>query len=651
MCGIVGYWDNRGVDASVVENMAQQIRHRGPDSAGVWISEPPILAMAHRRLSIIDLTEAGHQPMLSPCNRFVITFNGEIYNHLELRLILENKKSGFDWCGHSDTETLLAALRHWGVEKALNKLEGMFAFALWDKKEKILTLARDRLGEKPLYYGWQNKTFLFASELKAFKSNPNFIGKIDRDAISLQMRHSYIPSPFTIYKKIRKLPPGCYLNINFEKNMSTDSLIPSPYWTVADTVKNGHQDLFFGSETDAIEDLDILLSKSVRKQMMSDVPLGSFLSGGIDSSLITALMQKESNKPIKTFTIGFDDSDYSEAIHAKNVSNHLGTDHNELYLSHQDALDVVPQLPSLYDEPFSDASQIPTFLLSKMTREHVTVSLSGDGGDELFGGYNRYVWSQEIWKHMSRFPLSVRKRIQSAIMTPPPQSLNKIIGYIRYLVPKNIRYNNMGDKIHKLAFLFDSPDQSHMYWKLISHWDNTTDLVLGLEKDPHTILSDNKRHLDGISFNEKMMYLDSMYYLPDDILVKVDRAAMGVSLETRVPFLDHKLVEFAWKIPLNMKIRDGHGKWLLKEILYKYVPRKLVDRPKMGFGIPLDSWLRGPLRDWGESLLDECRLKNDGYLNPEPIRKKWSEHLSGSRNWQYHLWDVLMFQAWLQKNK
>jgi len=650
MCGIVGYWDNIGVDTTIIENMVQQITHRGPDGAGIWISEIPTLALGHRRLSIVDLTQAGYQPMLSSCKRFVITFNGEIYNHLKIRAILNNENSGFNWRGHSDTETLITALQHWGIEKTLKKLEGMFAFALWDKQKKILTLGRDRLGEKPLYYGWQNKTFMFASELKAFKKNPNFIGEIDREAISLQMRHSYIPAPFTIYKNIRKLTPGCYLNINFEKMLSNDHLSPVPYWSFSDTIKKGQQNLLCGSETDAIDGLDILLTNSVHKQMMSDVPVGAFLSGGIDSSLITALMQINSNKPINTFTIGFNESDYSEAIHAKLVSEYLGTNHNELYLSHQDALDIIPQLPTLYDEPFSDASQIPTFLLSKMTRDHVTVSLSGDGGDELFGGYNRYVWSRSIWQYLNKFPLPIRKIIQNILMTFPPLTWNKLIDNISHLLPRKMRFNNMGDKIHKLANLFDSPNQSYMYSKLISHWDNTTDLVLGLKKEPHTILSDNNKYLKELSFTENMMYIDSISYLPDDILVKVDRASMGVSLETRVPFLDHNLIEFSWKIPLHMKILEGEGKWLLKEVLYKYVPRKLVDRPKMGFGIPIDSWLRGPLREWGESLLDENKLRKQGYLNPEPIRKKWSEHQSGNRNWQYHLWDVLMFQSWLDNN-
>lgn len=643
MCGIAGIYqstESGSALANTARKISQSLSHRGPDDAGEWYDAPARLVLIHRRLSILDQSLAGHQPMVSPSGRFVIAFNGEVYNHLDIRKSIEREVGSFQWRGRSDTETLLAAIEVWGLKKTLRRSIGMFAIALWDKASRALTLARDRMGEKPIYYGWQQGVFIFGSELKALKAHPAFESKIDRGAIALQMRHNYIPAPYSIYHGIRKLPPGCCVEVAKSSYMQGE---PWPYWSFSAALERARMNPFVGTDSEAVQALDGLLSSAVSQQMIADVPLGAFLSGGIDSSAIVALMQSKSLRPVKTFTIGFREENYNEAISAKAVAAHLGTDHTELYVSSQQALDVISRLPTLYDEPFSDSSQIPTFLVSEMTRHHVKVSLSGDGGDELFGGYNRYHMTSSMWKRISKLPVPLRQLIASLLRLLPPNRWDLLSKWI----PGGDLHANFGDKIHKGASVLASSTPEQLYTNFVTHWSDPASLVIGGIEYP-TQVTAPQFSLDGMI--EQMMALDLVSYLPDDILCKVDRAAMGVSLETRVPMLDHRLVEFSCQLPLRMKIRGGQGKWILRQVLYKYIPKELVDRPKMGFGVPIDTWLRGPLRDWAESLLDESRLRREGYFRPEPIRKKWLEHLSGKRNWQYHLWDVLMFNQWLEEN-
>jgi asparagine synthase (glutamine-hydrolysing) len=649
MCGLVGFLGgvaSNSSDTVSLRRMSDQIFLRGPDDAGDWSDSETRIALAHRRLAIVDLTPAGHQPMWSSDGRFVIVFNGEIYNHLSIRSELDRQGKAPIWRGHSDTETLLAGIQVWGIEDTLKKSIGMFAIALWDKQTKTLSLARDRLGEKPLYYGWQGDgeqaVFLFGSELKALKAHPAFQAEIDRDALSLLMRHNYIPAPYSIYQGIRKLPPGCLLTVT--KAQREPTLVY--YWSASGVISEGGGNPFSGSSEQAVNELEVLLKSAVLQQMMADVPLGAFLSGGIDSSTVVALMQAQSDRPVKTFTIGFNEAGYNEAVHAKAVAAHLGTEHTELYVTPQQALNVIPRLPSLYCEPFSDSSQIPTFLVSQLARQHVTVSLSGDAGDELFCGYNRYVMASRLWRKLSRFPAASRRLLASGLTALSPSGWNALLGPMQGMFPASLQQANLGDKLHKGAGVLAADSVDALYLGLVSHWDDPSNLILG-GKEPPTLLTGNSPQLSGLDDIQRMMALDTMTYLPDDILVKMDRAAMGVSLESRVPFLDHRVVEFAWRLPQSMKLHDGVGKWALRQVLYRYVPKALIERPKMGFGVPIDVWLRGPLKEWAESLLDESRLRREGFFNPLPIRQKWAEHLSGRRNWQYHLWDVLMFQAWL----
>jgi asparagine synthase (glutamine-hydrolysing) len=661
MCGIAGFLTNNSItldNAEAIANgMALTIQHRGPDDGGVWFDDQAGIALAHRRLSILDLSPAGHQPMASKSNRYVIAFNGEIYNHLELRRELEMMSqtssitakdvAAINWRGHSDTETLLAGFEAWGVEATLKKTLGMFAISLWDKEDKVLTLARDRMGEKPLYYGFQNNTFLFGSELKALKAHPEFLSEIDRDVLCLYLRHCYIPAPYSIYKGIKKLLPGTYVQVRLEDDANSSSMTPKSYWSMEDEVARGIDNPFIGGDDQAINALDRQLKQSIGLQMMADVPLGAFLSGGVDSSTVVALMQSQSSLPVKTFSIGFDEAQYNEADYAKAVAKHLGTDHTELYVSSAEAIKVIPLLGKMYDEPFADSSQIPTFLVSKMAKQHVTVSLSGDGGDELFGGYNRYLLADK-WKKIEYVPFALRKLLGHLIKTLSPESWDAIFQQVSKF--KTLP-SNMGEKLEKLANRLEKIDGAHnLYYSLVSEIDYPEQIVLrGLE--PKTWLTKSTMKVSLNDAKQEMMFLDAMTYLPDDILVKVDRAAMANSLETRVPLLDHRVVELATQLPMNMKIRNGKTKWLLRQVLYQYVPKELIERPKAGFGIPLAQWLRGPLKDWAESLLDEKRLVQEGYFNVHFIRNLWQAHLSGKRNHQSLIWSLLMFQAWLEEHK
>lgn len=647
MCGLAGYWKVSGHSTlaaeAVVSAMASQIAHRGPDDQGVWTDTDSGIALAHRRLSILDLSPHGHQPMLSHCGRYVIAFNGEVYNFSTLRQELELGGVAPAWRGHSDTEVMLAAIAAWGLEASLKKFVGMFAFALWDRENRTLSLARDRLGEKPLYYGWQGETFLFGSELKALKAHPEFCAEIDRDALTLFLRHNAIPSPYSIFRGIRKLPPGTFLQLQAGQRDTR----PQVYWSAKLAAEIGQRNLFRGSDAEAVTELERLLGQAVGGQMVADVPLGAFLSGGIDSTAVVALMQAQSSRPVRTFTIGFNEAGYNEAEHAHTVARHLGTEHTELYVTSRDAMEVIPGLSAVYDEPFADSSQIPTCLVSRLARQHVTVSLSGDGGDELFGGYNRYFWARNIWRKLGWMPRPLRAALAGVLTTLPPAAWNSAFLKLEQWLPARLRYANPGDKLHKAAEILAVRSPEEIYLGLVSHWKNPEQLVQG-SREPPSLLTDPAYRADLPDFEHRMMYLDTVTYLPDDILTKVDRAAMSVSLETRVPLLDHRVVEFAWTLPLAMKIRHGQGKWLLRQVLYRHVPQAMMERPKMGFGVPIDHWLRGPLKPWAEMLLSPERLRREGLFDPVPIQHKWIEHQSGSRNWSYYLWDILMYQAWVE---
>jgi asparagine synthase (glutamine-hydrolysing) len=643
VCGITGFLGGSRFELAIAERMASTIMTRGPDDAGVWGNESSGVVLAHRRLSILDLSPAGHQPMLSPCQRYVLVFNGEIYNHLDLRSTLESEGGQFAWRGHSDTETLLAALRHWGIRNTLERLNGMFAFALWDAQESTLFLARDRMGEKPLYYGSSGKTFLFGSELKALAAHPDWHGEVNRDALALFMRHNYVPSPWSIYRGITKLPPAHFVAIRRDEGACAIGE-PQCYWNLGriaeqGVVKSG------GDPVVLTEELDQLLCDAVVRRMAADVPLGAFLSGGYDSTMVAAQMQANSKAPIKTFTIGFHEAEFDEAKHAKRVAAHLGTDHTELYVTPDEAMAVIPKLPTIYDEPFADSSQIPTFLVSQLARKYVTVSLSGDGGDELFCGYNRYVLGYRVWRILRLLPLSLRRGLAFYFNHAPGRVLDAVQ---RRLLPTRLRVSNLTDRLPKLADVLLHSSGEAYYHQLVSHWKDPDKIVLE-GHEPETLLGNQAKLPKLPDLRERMMYLDMMTYLPDDILTKVDRASMAVSLEARVPLLDHRLVEFAWRVPTGLKFRDGQGKWLLKQVLSRYVPHELMDRPKMGFGVPIEHWLCGSLREWAEALLNENRLRTEGFFNPAPIRQLWNEHLSGKRRWHYYLWNVLMFQAWLEK--
>lgn len=649
MCGLIGGWSRQrfGELRAALPRMTDALVHRGPDDNGNWFDADGGIALGHRRLAIVDLSPAGHQPMASASGRWVIAFNGEIYNHMDLRARLESMGRAPAWRGHSDTETLLAAIEAWGVEATLERSAGMFAITLWDRQERALWLARDRLGEKPLYYGWNRGVFLFGSELKALRTFPGFDAPVDRRALALYLRHNAVPAPFSIHQGMSKLLPGHWLRIGISELESSAVPQPVAYWSASGMAHAGCEAPFLGSENDAADQLEHLLCDAISRQMMSDVPLGAFLSGGIDSSLVVALMQAQSSQPVRTFSIGFSENAYNEAQHAAAVARHVGTDHTELYVSPADAMAVIPRLPKIYDEPFSDSSQIPTTLVAEMARRHVTVALSGDGGDELFGGYSRYLFASRMWERLARIPLPIRCLVEKGITAVPVRGWDALFRVGSPLMSGKQQLQRPGDKIHKGAAFLTSKSREELYRSLISLW--SPGALLGVDGGP--IDFGPPRGARMPSFIEYMMLEDACHYMPDDILVKVDRAAMSCSLETRVPLLDHRVFEFAWSLPMHLKMRGDTGKYLLRQVLYRHVPQTMFDRHKKGFSVPIDAWLRGPLKEWAADLLDPVKLREGGYFNPQPIVRKWEEHIAGVRNWQNHLWNILMFQAWLSEQR
>lgn len=660
MCGIAGFLgaELEGDEPqwrAVLEAMATTVRHRGPDGDGIWLDLPAGVGLAHRRLAILDLSGAGAQPMRSVSGRYWIVFNGEIYNFRELAA--ELAVLGTRFRGHSDTEVILGAVECWGLERTLERLSGMFAFALWDGQERQLHLARDRLGEKPLYYGVRNRALLFGSELKALRVHPAWSGEICREAVPLLLRYGYIPAPYSIYEGIYKLPAGSCLSLRaadlaVQQNVAPGGARgPRSYWTVRAAAEVGLSAPWNGTPDSAVDALEQQLATVIRQQMVADVPLGAFLSGGIDSSTVVALMQAQSARPVQSFTIGFEQAAFNEAEHAEAVARHLGTDHTELYVSARDALEVIPRLPQIYDEPFADPSQIPTFLVSQLARRRVTVALSGDGGDELFAGYNRYLWTDRVWARHGDIPRAVRVLAAALLAAVPAPRLDRMFELLARLLPVSaLRQPNLGAKLHKLAAALRAGSSTDLYRMLVSYWQQPSLTVLGSREPAGDIRVDNV--LAGTAtLMDNLMYWDQTGYLPGDNLVKVDRASMAVSLETRLPLLDHRLVEFAWRIPVELKVRDGQSKWLLRQVAYRYIPRELLERPKMGFSVPVAAWLRGPLREWGEDLLAPERLARQGLLAPDAVRQAWDAHQRGRTDAGLMLWPVLMLQAWYDEQQ
>jgi len=652
VCGIAGIWANRRIALSdTISAMTNCLAHRGPDDGGYWVDELAGLALGHRRLAIIDLSPQGHQPMHSRCGRFTITFNGEIYNYLEIRGKLDDelRSPTGGWHGHSDTEVALAAISAFGIERALELFVGMFALAVWDRETRSLYLARDRIGEKPLYYGIYKGVFLFASELRSIRQTQLVDLEIDRDAVASLLRFGYIPAPQSIYTKIRKMPAGSLITL-CSREMEVETL-PEPrrYWALNYAQQAARRmELLDTNFQLLIDELDLALRRSIKQQMISDVPLGAFLSGGIDSSTVVALMQAQSTRPVRTFTIGFLEEAYDESVYARAVARHLGTDHTEYIVTPQQALEVIPLLPEIYDEPFADSSQVPTFLVARLTRQQVTVSLSGDGGDELFAGYPRYLFGQRLSSLTGLFPLSARRAVAGALGALTPATWDRIL---EALLPKRLLQAISGQRLQRLAQFLRSGSLPNMYMTLVSQWQEPSEVVIGVEHDRYASVIEDYRCPVQDGFLDVMRYLDLMLYLPDDILVKVDRASMRVGLEARAPMLDHRIVELAWALPHHALVRRGEGKQILREVLYRYVPKNLVERPKRGFAMPMDEWLRGPLREWAEDLLSANALKAHGYLRADVVLKMWKEHLSGTHNRQPLLWSILMFQAWIARER
>jgi asparagine synthase (glutamine-hydrolysing) len=647
MCGIAGLLRPGGGDESglsaIAGRMTDALAYRGPDGAGYWTDARAGVAFGHRRLSVLDLSQAGSQPMHSDCGRFTVTFNGEIYNHLDIRAELEAAGSAPNWRGHSDTETLLCAVRHWGIEAALQRFSGMFALALWDEGERTLTLARDRFGEKPLFYGWSGTDLVFASELKALATHPEWSPSLDRDALTSFMRYAYVPAPSTIWAGICKLPSASC--VTFTADTSRGGMpAPKPYWSLRETVMTA-QTRRITDEREAVAELQRLLAIAIKRQCLSDVPLGAFLSGGIDSSTIVALMQAQTSQPVRTFTIGFREDAFDEASDARKVAAHLGTSHTELYVDAGTVMDVIPRLPRMYDEPFADSSQIPTHLVSALARQHVTVALSGDAGDELFGGYNRHVWGDSLNARFAAMPAALRRALAIFLRAVSPEPAGTIARMAAPLLPARFNVRRAGDQTAKLARIIGSISLDDMYRELCSI-DNDPEQTVLQGEEGGSWSADEMNMTGKLDPLDRMTLADSLSYLTDDILQKVDRAAMAVALETRVPFLDKDVVEFAARIPPGMKVRDGRGKWLVRQLLYRHVPQNLVDRPKTGFGIPIDDWLRGPLKSWASDLLSPARLQAEGLFNAGRVTARMAEHMSGRRNHGYWLWNVLMAQAW-----
>jgi asparagine synthase (glutamine-hydrolysing) len=673
MCGIAGFIGKLQGSSEVVHRMASTLIHRGPDGEGFWVDEEVGVALSHRQLSIWDNSPAFHQPMTSHSGRYIIVSDGEILNHLELRRELErgglasdfSRKSANEeintpptlpqigaagWHGPSDTETLLAAIAAWGVEATLKKCVGMFAFALWDRDTQTLTLARDRMGEKPLYYGWQRGAFLFCSELKALKAHPAFRAEIDHNVLAPFFRVNFIPAPYSIYKDIKKLPAGTFLQISVKTYRHDADQAPRPYWELNKVAKLGAQNTFPGTEQDAANELERLLLQSIKSQMPADIPVGAFLSGGIDSSTVAALMIAQSSQPVHTFTVAFEEEGYNEADQARAIAEHIGTDHKELLVTAEQAIRVLPQLATIYDEPFADPAQIPTILLSELAKRHVKLCLSGDGGDEQLGGFGIYSTASQIYRKIGWIPHIVRLMASHTLKRVPVSFAYPLLKAGSRL-QRDIWTNADPAHIQRRTatiLSFESPEA--LYLELSSHWKRPDEIVLGV-MEPRTVYTDPNQWIDLSHTENRMMYLDQKAYVPDGIFVKEDRAAMAASLEIRAPMLDHRIVEFTWRLPLNMKIRDGQTKWLLRQVLHRYVPKEIVEGPKKGLSVPLRDWLRGPLREWAESLLDETRIKEEGFLNPSPIVEKWIAHLDGKHDWSYYLWDVLMFQNWLEAQR
>ena len=648
MCGITGFispYLSKNSFQKNIECMTNKLEHRGPDDEGVWFDSDFGVALGHSRLSIIDLSIAGGQPMISACQRYYIVFNGEIYNHNSLR---QELPESIRWLGHSDTETLINAISKWGLKRTLRKILGMFAFALWDREQKKLTLVRDRLGEKPLYFGFKGNTMLFGSELKSIEAFPGTPLEVSRDSLEIYLRYGYVPAPYSIYKGIHKLSPGNFIEFSIENVKTKKIPKSSTYWSFESIVKKQNYNQFIGSEIDATNQLDNLLKKSISGQLLGDVALGAFLSSGIDSSTVVSLMQHQSSNPINTFTIGFKEFGYDESKSAKKISSYLGTKHCELFLTPNDALNIIPSLPRIYDEPFSDVSQIPTFLISQFASNNVKVCLSGDGGDELFCGYSRHIAGPRIWRILKNIPFKLRKIISNFIQKIPPSRWDDFYYMCEVFLPKHLRINFPGIKIYKLSDLIKYDTLYEVYLSLISSWSSPQEIILN---------ENQNKEFDDVEFrnikfgdtHHQMMCMDTLNYLPNDILVKIDRAAMASSLETRLPFLDHRIIEFAWKTPLNMKLKDNRSKWLLRQVLKRYLPENLIEGPKKGFSVPIAEWLKGPLKHWADDLLDEDLIFSQNYFSAKPIKIKWEEHLSGKQDWSKQLWTILMFQSWLQK--
>jgi asparagine synthase (glutamine-hydrolysing) len=657
MCGIAGIISKRGVEPATVAAMTDPIAHRGPDDQGVWIDAECGVGLGHRRLSIVDLSPLGHQPMVSNDARWVLSFNGEIYNHLALRRELEQSGTapagnGLPWRGHSDTETLIECIAAWGLKATLQKCVGMFALALWDRKQRRLLLARDRFGEKPLYYGWVGGDFVFASELKAIRTHPRFDNAIDPRSVRLLAARSYVPAPLSIYQRLYKLEPGCILSVGADAPAHPLTSAPVPdgpangvalerYWSYRKVMQEGLADPI-GDEGEALSQLEQALAGAIQGQAVADVPVGAFLSGGIDSSTVVGLYQQHSPGTVRTFSIGFEEAAFNEAEYAKAVARHFGTEHHERYVTVEETRDVIPLLPAMYDEPFADSSQIPTHLVSRFAREQVTVALSGDGGDELFGGYNRHFQAPRLWSHVSRVPRPLRALAGRPLSRVPGTVWNNLSRYI----PGAERRPHFGAKVQKgLRLMGGARRFDDIYNSFLDEWSFEASPV------PSALVAANDLAFDmdvgpGAPEAVRMMYCDAVSYLPDDILCKVDRAAMAVSLETRVPFLDHRVAELAARIPVSMKISGGKGKQILRKLLYRHAPEKLFDRPKAGFGIPVGEWMRTSLRPWAEELLDQRKLRETGFFDPQIVHERWNQHLRGERDSTPALWAVLMFQAW-----